>query len=237
VRLKFPWLDDMYISDWTRTVQMGGVGGGGIFPLDVNDEVLVAFDRGALDHPFVIGGLYNGRDRPTPVGDVPLHDTSRKKAARHTLSDREGNRLDLLSQQSRGRKQGVRLASGDKRLTITLDRTKTEIVVDSKGSVRIKGSRSVSVEAGTDLTLSARRNLVIKSGGTLNIQGNGMVNVKAAGVLSMDAAGALSMKAAGAATLSALASVQVNAVANVGIRAVTVPIQGLVTINGKPVPL
>ena len=65
MRLQFPWLDDTYVSDWTRTVQIGGLGGGGIFPLDVNDEVLVAFDRGALDHPFVIGGLYNGRDKPT----------------------------------------------------------------------------------------------------------------------------------------------------------------------------
>ncbi|GAA3074482.1 hypothetical protein GCM10020000_69340 [Streptomyces olivoverticillatus] len=81
VRLRFPWLDDKYVSDWTRTVQMGGLGGGGIFPMDVNDEVLVAFDRGALDHPFVIGGLYNGKDQPTVVGDVPLHDTVRKKAS------------------------------------------------------------------------------------------------------------------------------------------------------------
>ena len=25
VKLRFPWLDDMYVSDWTRTVQFGGV--------------------------------------------------------------------------------------------------------------------------------------------------------------------------------------------------------------------
>lgn len=235
VRLRFPWLDDSYVSDWTRTVQMGGLGGGGVFPMDVNDEVLVAFDRGALDHPFVIGGLYNGRDKPTVVSDVPLHDTVRKKASRHTLSDRDGNRMDLLSQKTGARKQGVRLASGDKQLTISLDRTNTEIVVDSKGTVSIKGSRSVSVEAGTDLTLSARRNLTIKSGGTLDIRGNGLVNVKAAGALSLDATGALNMKAVGSATLSALASVQINAVADVGIRAVTVPIMGVLTSNGLAV--
>ncbi|MEW1824440.1 VgrG-related protein [Streptomyces sp. NPDC088196] len=233
VRLQFPWLDDTYVSDWTRTVQWGGLGGGGIFPMDVNDEVLVAFDRGALDHPFVIGGLYNGKDKPTVVGDVPLHDAVRKKASRHTVSDRDGNRMDLLSQKTGGRKQGVRLASGDKQLTITLDRTNTEIVVDSKGEVTIKGSRSVSVEAGTDLTLSARRSLTIKSGGPLNIEGRGLINVKSAtGAITLDAMGVLNMKALGNAMLTAGGSVQVNSIGNVGIRAITVPIMGVVTLNG-----
>jgi phage protein D len=238
VRLQFPWLDDTYVSDWTRTVQMGGLGGGGIFPLDVNDEVLVAFDRGALDHPFVIGGLYNGRDKPTVVSDVPLHDTVRKKASRHTVSDRDGNRMDLLSQKTGGRKQGVRLISGDKALTINLDRTKTEIVIDSKGSVTIKGSRSVSVEAGTDLTLSARRALTIKSGGPLSIQGGGMVNVRAAGEIGVNAAGVLNLSAVGAASLTGGATVQINAAVNTTIKAPTTlvasPVFGVTTI---PVPM
>lgn len=238
VKLQFPWLDDTYVSDWTRTVQLGGKAGGGIFPMDVGDEVLVGFDRGALDHPFVIGGLYNGQDRPTVVKDVPLHDGLKQQAARHTLSDRQGNRVDLLSQPTGARRQGVRLASGDDRLTIHLDRTKTEITVDSKGTVSIRGSRSVSVEAGTDLTLSARRSLTIKSGGTLTLTGRGPVNLSSTtGPVNVDAKGALGLKSLGTATLSATASVQVNAVANVSIRGATLPLMGLVTINGKPVPL
>lgn len=236
VKLQFPWLDDTYVSDWTRTVQMGGKGGGGVFPMDVGDEVLVAFDRGALDHPFVIGGLYNGRDKPTVVSDVPLHDGLKKQATRHTVADRQGNRMDLLSQRTGARKQGVRLASGNNKLVINLDRTKTEITVDSKGTVSIKGSRSVSVEAGTDLTLSARRRLTIKSGGLLDIEGRGMVNVKSlTGAVTVDAMGALNLKALGAASLSAGGSVQVNAIGNVGIRAVTVPIMGVLTSNGMAV--
>ncbi|WP_164419569.1 VgrG-related protein [Streptomyces salinarius] len=204
VKLQFPWLDDTYVSDWARSVQLGGVAGGGIFPMDVGDEVLVAFDRGALDHPFVIGGLYNGRDVPTK-NDVPLHDGMKKKAARHTLSDRTGNRVDLLSQRTGGRKQGVRIASGDDRLTINLDRTKTEITVDSKGSVTITGSRSVSVEAGTSLTLEGRRSVTIRSGGPLTMEGKGLVNLKSlGGVVDVNAmGGALLMTSSGAATLTA----------------------------------
>ncbi|MFF8593110.1 VgrG-related protein [Streptomyces sp. NPDC015220] len=238
VRLQFPWLDDTYVSDWTRTVQLGGLDGGGVFPMDVNDEVLVAFDRGALDHPFVIGGLYNGKDRPTTVGDVPLHDAVRKKASRHTLSDRDGNRLDLLSQKTGGRKQGVRLASGDNRLTISLDRTNTEIVVDSKGEVTIKGSRAVSVEAGTDLTLSARRRLTIKSGGALSIEGAGLVNVKAAGEIGVVAAGALNMSALGAANLTGGATVQITSAVNTTIKSPTTLVGSAVFgVTTIPVPM
>lgn len=238
MKLRFPWLDDTYVSDWTRTVQLGGKGGGGIFPLDVGDEVLVAFDRGALDHPFVIGGLYNGRDVPTPVKDVPLHDGLKKKAIRHTLSDRDGNRVDLLSQTTGARKQGVRIASGNDRLTINLDRTRTEITVDSKGSVTISGGTSVSVEAGTDLTLSARRMLTIKSGGPLNIQGSGLVSVRSlGGAVNVNALGALSLSAAGAATINAAGTIQVSAAANVGIRAASLMLQGAVLVNSKPYPI
>ncbi|MFG2621349.1 VgrG-related protein [Streptomyces sp. NPDC048507] len=238
VKLQFPWLDDTYVSDWARSVQSGGVGGGGIFPMDVGDEVLVAFDRGALDHPFVIGGLYNGRDVPSRVEDVPLHDGLKRKAARHTLSDRQANRVDLLSQRSGKRRQGVRIATGDDRLTINLDRTKTEITVDSSGSVTIKGGRSVSVEAGTDLTLSARRRLTIKSGGLLDIEGRGIVNLRSlGGALTVDAMGALNLKALGATLISSIGTVQVNSVANVGIRAARVDLQGLVFVNTVKYPL
>ncbi|MFH8534992.1 VgrG-related protein [Streptomyces tendae] len=225
VKLQFPWLDDTYVSDWARSVQMGGVAGGGIFPMDVGDEVLVAFDRGALDHPFVIGGLYNGRDVPTK-SDVPLHDGLKKKAVRHTLSDRQGNRVDLLSQRTGGRKQGVRIASGNDKLTINLDRTKTEITVDSKGTVKITGSRSVSVEAGTDLSLSARRALTIKSGGPLSIQGGSMINMRSGGLVGVTAAGALNLGAAGAATLSAGAAATISGTVNVQINSVMTRIIG-----------
>ncbi|MER6783399.1 VgrG-related protein [Streptomyces sp. NPDC000658] len=236
VKLQFPWLDDAYVSDWTRVVQWGGKRGGSIFPLDVGDEVLVAFDRGALDHPYVIGGLYNGRDKPTPVKDVPLHDGARQRASRHTLSDRDGNRMDLLSQRTGG-KQGVRLTSGDDKLVINLDRAQTEITVDSRGDVSIKGGRSVSVKAGTDLTLTAGRNVAIRSGGSLTLRGN-LVNIRSmTGMVSVDAAGLLNLKAGAAATFSAGAAVQINSTANVGIRAATLTLQGVVMVNAKPYPL
>ncbi|MET9971845.1 VgrG-related protein, partial [Streptomyces sp. NPDC006356] len=233
VKLQFPWLDDAYVSDWARSVQLGGKGGGGVFPMDVGDEVLVAFDRGALDHPFVIGGLYNGRDLPTKVSDVPLHDGLKKKATRHTLSDRQGNRVDLLSQQTGGRKQGVRIASGNDKLTINLDRTQTEITIDSKGSVSITGSRSVSVEAGMNLSLHGRRSVTIQSGGPLTLKGQGLVSLTSlGGVVDVNAmGGALNLASSGVASLTATGMVAINSVANVNIKAVKLDLLGGFFVN------
>jgi uncharacterized protein involved in type VI secretion and phage assembly len=203
VRLKFPWLDANYVSDWTRTVQFGGVSGGSIIPLDVKDEVLVAFDRGALDHPYVLGGHYNGKDRFRP-DPVPLHDKLSGKANRHTLADREFNRLDLLSEQTGLRRRGVRLSTGNNRLVINLDRTKTEITVDSKGSVTIKGSTSVSVEAGTDLSMKAKGALKLSAGGAMSIDAAGALTVNS-GMMTLDAKEALSIRALLDVNISALA--------------------------------
>ncbi|MEV5014160.1 VgrG-related protein [Streptomyces sp. NPDC053780] len=239
VKLQFPWLDDTYVSDWARSVQLGGKGGGGVFPMDVGDEVLVAFDRGALDHPFVIGGLYNGRDLPTKVNDVPLHDGLKKQATRHTLSDRQGNRVDLLSQRTGARKQGVRIASGNDKLTINLDRTKTEITVDSKGSVSITGSRSVSVEAGTSLTLRGRRSVMIDSGGSLVLKGKAMVSLTSlGGVVNVSAmGGAMNLSSSGMTTIQATGMVSVTSVANVNIKAVKLDLFGAVFVNTVKYPL
>lgn len=64
VKVRFPWLSDEYASDWARTAQSGGTGGGEAFIPEVGDEVLVGFEHGHLDRPYVLAGLYNGQDRP-----------------------------------------------------------------------------------------------------------------------------------------------------------------------------
>ena len=119
VRLKFPWLDDAYVTDWVRTVQWGGVGGGGVFSPEVNDEVLVGFEQGSLDRPYVLGGLYNGVDKPSAArraagrphqrqGQPPLAGVARRQPAGAARRAEAGP-------------SGVRLATGDKQLEVLLD--------------------------------------------------------------------------------------------------------------------
>ncbi|MFF2324780.1 MULTISPECIES: VgrG-related protein [unclassified Streptomyces] len=173
VRLKFPWLDDTYVTDWVRTVQWGGQGGGGVFSPEVNDEVLVGFEQGLLDSPYVLGGLYNGVDKPSPH-DVPLVDPTTGKVNRRSLVSRSGNRIELLDA-PRG-PSGVRLASGDKRLDVTLDEQRSEIAlkVFAPGGTRVLSSVVLSASG---ITLDAGTGDVEVKGRSVTVNGKTGVTV------------------------------------------------------------
>ena len=72
-----------------------GKGGGGVFSPEVNDEVLVGFEQGDLDRPYVLGGLYNGVDQPSPH-DLPWSTRTSGQVNRRSLVSRTGHRLELL---------------------------------------------------------------------------------------------------------------------------------------------
>ena len=66
VKLRFPFFDGATAeSDWCRVVQpYAGNGYGAVFVPEEGDEVLVAFVHGDMRFPIVLGGLYNGVDKP-----------------------------------------------------------------------------------------------------------------------------------------------------------------------------
>src|SRR6478609_7184664 len=69
VRVEFPWMGGNNQGYWAPVATlMSGGGRGSWFMPELEDEVLVAFDQGDVNHPFIIGFLWNGRDRP-PVTD------------------------------------------------------------------------------------------------------------------------------------------------------------------------
>lgn len=63
VKLRFPWLKDDDESRWARVVSfMAGPSRGGVFRPEVGDEVLVIFEHGDMRFPYVLGGVWNGKD-------------------------------------------------------------------------------------------------------------------------------------------------------------------------------
>ncbi|MBP2324835.1 uncharacterized protein involved in type VI secretion and phage assembly [Kibdelosporangium banguiense] len=174
VRLKFPWLADDYVTDWVRTVQLGGHGGGGVFSPEVNDEVLVGFEQGSLDRPYVLGGLYNGVDRPSPH-DVPLVDRTSGRVNRRSLVSRGGQRIELLD--ARRGPAGVRLATGDEKLEVRLDQQGKQIVISVRGAGGRTALSSITLtERG--ITLDAGRGELSLRGRDISINGTTGVHVE-----------------------------------------------------------
>ncbi|MFE6843015.1 VgrG-related protein [Streptomyces sp. NPDC057686] len=173
VRLKFPWLDDTYVTDWVRTVQWGGKGGGGVVSPEVNDEVLVGFEQGLLDSPYVIGGLYNGVDQPSPH-DVPLIDKTSGKVNRRSVVSRSGHRVELLDASAPG-PSGLRLVTGDERLEVRMDdrRDRIELTVYAG---RNRPLTSVLLDKN-GITLDAGQGTVKVSGRQVDIDGTAGVSI------------------------------------------------------------
>lgn len=179
VKLRFPWLanGNEYETDWVRTVQLGGVGGGGVFCPEVNDEVLVGFEQGLLDRPFVIGGLYNGLDRPSPQ-DGPLVNPRSGKVNRRSLASRGGNRIELLDAQSSSGPRGVRLRTDRDRLVVHLDDRQTAVVIHSDGTIEIDAGKAITV-TGRGITLDAQAGDLTLRGRRVSVRGTGEVDIRA----------------------------------------------------------
>src|SRR5258708_2606445 len=65
VKVQFPWFDDQMETEWCRVRQFyAGNGYGAFFIPEKGDEVLVAFIHGDMRLPVILGGLYNGQDKP-----------------------------------------------------------------------------------------------------------------------------------------------------------------------------
>src|SRR5262245_10644139 len=65
VKVKFPWRENPDESHWARiAAPMAGVNRGTWFLPEVGDEVLVAFEAQNVEHPYLLGALWNGQDNP-----------------------------------------------------------------------------------------------------------------------------------------------------------------------------
>ncbi|QYA95234.1 VgrG-related protein [Streptomyces anulatus] len=253
VKVRFPWLSDEYASDWARTAQSGGTGGGEAFIPEVGDEVLVGFEHGHLDRPYVLAGLYNGQDRPgggggggSPSAGAPgapgassasgasggaggaggaagtegggeLVDPTTGAVNRRAFASKSGNQLELLD--AANGPQGVRIRTGDGKLTIDLDRKGTAIVIGSDGSVTIEAKEQVSIRAadgvaldagrgalelnGESVTLTARKGVSVDGGtGKVGIAAQGPVEVKG-GEVTVDGSRRTEIKSGGSVNVNA----------------------------------
>jgi hypothetical protein len=152
VKVLFPWLAPSYISAWARVMQIGAskVGAGFLWLPEVGDEVLIGFDRGSIDSPYVIGNLYNGVAMPMPPPSVEGVVANRRIASRmaHTIQWNDGPESMGIS---------IMTAPAESPPTsIVLDGEEIKITVNSMGQVEITGMLGVKISAtGGPLTLDA----------------------------------------------------------------------------------
>lgn len=174
VKVRYPWHSKTAESDWTRIAgPMAGNGRGTMFLPEVGDEVLVVFEREDMRFPYVLGALWNGKEKP------PESNANGKNDIR-VIKTRKGHVLLFDDNSSKGRVElklndGKKLAIDDDGITLD-DGSGNRLAIDSKGgAMTIQAATkltlkapSISVEATGALTLKGTANVTI-SGGIVNI--------------------------------------------------------------------
>lgn len=169
VRVSFPWHsrpDDTY---WARLATlMTGKGYGTYFLPEVNDEVLVAFERGDLRFPYVMGSLWNGADKP------PASNTDGRNDIR-TIRTRKGHAL-RFEDGAKGRlrlelNDGKAITIDDGAITIDAGNGNRIVIGGANGATTIDAASTLRLRA-PQIALEASGALDIKAGGTLTLRGS-----------------------------------------------------------------
>jgi uncharacterized protein involved in type VI secretion and phage assembly len=170
VKVHFPWLGTQDESNWARVVTpMAGGGRGAYFLPEVDDEVLVAFEHGSLEHPCIIGALWNGKDSP-PESNSDGQNDNRSITSRSghviRLCDRDGSEaIEIIDKSGNNR---IRIQSQDNSVSIE---AQADISITSQtGKVKIQ-AMGIELTSNMDVKIQAQTTLDATANAEVTIQG------------------------------------------------------------------
>jgi len=160
---------------WARVAAFSaGSQRGGYFIPQQDDEVLVIFNQGDVTDPFVIGTLWNGRDKPPFTG---VMDPTQKRAihtpAGHELLFDDGQQTIVLKTST-----GQKVTLAPDRIELAAGQN-AKITMQTSGTIKIEASVQIELQAPT-VKATATGSLELKSSGTATLQGASNCAVKGA---------------------------------------------------------
>jgi len=189
VKVKLPRISGDDESDWARVLTfMGGKEMGAFFLPEVDDEVLVAFEHGDINLPYVIGSLWNGVDTPPQTNsDGKNNIRMLKSRSGHviSLSDEDGKeKIEIIDKSG---KNSLTVDTKDNTITIASDK---DIVISAPNGkvkidatdIEIKTSASAKIEASSDIALKASASAKIEASSGIDLKASGNMTIKGATV-------------------------------------------------------
>lgn len=170
IKVKFPWLSDADESSWARlAAPMAGKERGLYFLPEVDDEVLVVFEHGDLRFPFVLGALWNGKDKP-PADNADGKNSVRliKSRSGHLvrLNDEDGKeKIEIID---KSEKNSIVFDTANNTITITSDKDIT--LAAPQGTIKLDAQK-VEIKSSADAKIEAGAGMDVKASGTLNVKG------------------------------------------------------------------
>jgi phage protein D/phage baseplate assembly protein gpV len=204
VKVKFPTLGDNVESNWARLALPGGGSARGfdVRP-EVNDEVIVAFDRGDLRMPIVLGGVWSAKNKP-PLDAAKA--VKGGKVQQRSFTTRLGHQI-LLNDGDSPKDHFIELALSDKKTSVHIGEDGIKVVASQGKPVSITNGQAT-------ITLTDKGDITMK-GTNITIEAQAKVTIKGA---QIEAKGSAAMKLEAGATLEAkgaIVKVEASGIASV----------------------
>jgi len=183
VKVTFPWLSEDEDSHWARVVCfMAGDKRGALFLPEVGDEVLVAFEHGDINRPYVIGALWNGKDKPPLTNDDGKNNVrliQSRSGHQVIFDDTDGSEKIEIKSQS-GHKVVFDDTGGSEKIEIKDKTEKNSIVWDTaSNTITISTDKDISLKApqgkisldAQEVAITSSANTTIEASGTMTVKG------------------------------------------------------------------
>ena len=159
IRVQFSWQelqDENMWTPWLRIAQAhGGNDKGSYIIPEIDEEVMVGFENGNAEKPYVIGTLYHGKQRP---GDGWYSDSNDIKAFRtrngHTVEVHDVDQGGFIRIYDNGKENYILTYSTDEKL----------IKLESKGNIELYADNDIIMEAGNDMKIKVGNNRTLEVG-------------------------------------------------------------------------
>lgn len=194
-------------TDYMRVaVPMAGKDMGMFFMPEVGDEVLVVFNNGDINRPYIIGRLWNDKAKaPAQIKDgknnirkiktksgheIIFNDEKDKeeiniktsKSLQLSLSDKE-NKIEIKDKSNKNiinvdvENESIKLKCS-KKIVIEVNGNKIELD-GSSGKIKIESSNSISIKS-QQIDIDASAGINIKSSSYINVKSDGPTSIKGA---------------------------------------------------------
>ena len=203
VRVNFFWQENNMMSPWLRIANMySGSERGIYFVPEVGDEVLVGFEGGNAEKPFLIGSLYHGKNKPG--ASWPDKDNSFKGIMTNSkLKIEFDDKKKVITIETPGGNKAIFSDDGKSIVLHDQNQNKVEmntngitmesmkdINIKSKSKIIIEGTSGVDISSsgdakvtGLNINLNANVGLTAKGNATAELSAGGQTTVKGAMVM------------------------------------------------------
>lgn len=160
IRVQFPWQKETgELTPWLRIVtpHAGGEKGFHFIP-EIDEEVLIGFEGGNAERPYVLGTLYTGGANPAGWNTANNDIKALRTRSGHTveLNDADGSEFIMITDKNRNI---IHIDTANNDITISAGENMT---LNAK-NVEINASEEVKINAGTNLITRVTEDLSISA--------------------------------------------------------------------------